>query len=84
MLVADLVGYSTAAATLGLTVFLAWQYRQFRLHPWAFLLAVTHPGWWLSAQIGDCGVLLVVGCAVYLMPTTAISIIALLRARRSA
>ncbi|MDC0672282.1 hypothetical protein [Nannocystis radixulma] len=49
-----------------------------------FLLAVLHPGWWMSARSGDCGQSLLEGSYVFTALTVLVAAFLVWRSRRAA
>jgi hypothetical protein len=83
MLTAQLIGFSAGAFTLGVAVFLMWKMREFKLHFPTFLLAALHPGWWVSAYAGDCGIVRMGGTLLFALPLALIVVVAVLKYRRN-
>lgn len=73
----ELVGWIVAGTTLGFAAWMTLVLPPSRVRIFAWALAIIHPGWWLSARIGDCGMMRMFAVFLFIIPLVFIAIFAI-------
>jgi hypothetical protein len=64
----EIVGWIIAGLTVGAAVWMTLVLRPSRVRIFAWVIAIVHPGWWLSARSGDCGIVRLFAALLFIIP----------------